>query len=233
MTPNRAKRELRDSCGEFPLFRDLGEEGLEELVRMALCHEYPENNYLFYQDDPPDELYLVLDGRVKRTLTHAGSGTVVLSHACAGDLVGAAGVFGEEPQPANAITASSCRLAKFKGGPFRRWVEKRPAMQSALLPYVASRLRLAEREVGVHALLSVRDRLLYTLTRMAERDGRPGPDGEGVVVERPTHQELADRIGASREAVTRTLDQLLKEGVLEGEGKVVEVPQSALVLRGQ
>lgn len=200
---------------------------------MALCHDYPENNFLLYQDDPPDELYLVLDGRVKIMLSHAGSGKVVLTVAGTGDLVGAAAVLGEEPQPANAVTATPCRLARFKGEAFRRWLEKRPAMRGALVSFLASRLRQAQRKVGVHALLSVRDRLLYTLTRMAERDGRPVPDGEGVVVERPTHQELADRIGASREAVTRTLDQLLKEGVLEGKGKVVQLPQSALVRRGE
>lgn len=231
MSSRRAKREFRETCREFALFEDLSEEALKELSRMALCHDYPENNFLHYQDDPPDRLYLVLEGQVSLTLNDDRGRVVVLDTVGSGELVGAAAVLGDEPQAANAITACSCRLAAFKGTSFRRWLEKRPVVRRSLLTLFAHQLRSAHRKIGVHALMNVKDRLLYTLMELAEQQGRSAPDGEGVLVERPTHRELAEHIGSSREVVTRTLDELVEEGVLEGKGKVIEVPQTALVIR--
>lgn len=231
MRRERAQREVAEACREFPLFEDLEEEALEELSRMCLCHDYPENNFLLYQDDPPERIYLVLEGRVKLTLNDARGKVVVLSVAEPGELVGAAAVLGGHPEAANAVTDVPSRLASFKGDPFRRWLDRRPEMRQSLLTFMSGQLRDAHRKIGVHALMNVKDRLLYTLMEIADRHGRGGDDGESVVVERPTHQELARRIGSSREVVTRALDELVQDGVLEGKGKVIEVPETALVLR--
>lgn len=231
MSARRGGEAFVERCRQFALFEDLPEEALKELSRMALCHDYPENNFLLYQDDPPDRVFLVLEGGVKLTLNDDRGRVVVLSIADPGDLVGAVAVLGEKPQAANAITASSSRLAAFKGNSFRRWLRKRPDVRAPLLFFLARRLWSAHRKIGVHALLNVKERLLYTLMEIADRQGRKAPDGRGVMVERPTHRELADRIGSSREVVTRMLDELVEEGRLEGKGKVIEVPQTALVLR--
>lgn len=231
MKPDPTQREVREACREFPLFEDLDEQVLEELARMSLCHDYPENNFLLYQDDPPDRVYLVLEGRVKLTLNDARGKVVVLSVAGPGDLVGAVSVLGREPEAANAVTDVPSRLASFKGEAFRSWLERRPEVRPTLMTFLAGQLRAAYRKIGVHALMDVKDRLLFTLMEIAERQGHPDSDGERMVVERPTHQELARRIGSSREVVTRMLDELVQDGVLEGKGKVIEVPDTALVLR--
>ena len=61
---------------------------------------------------------------------------------------------------------------------------------------------------------------------------RPGELEEGeIVFLRPTHRELANRIGSSREVVTRLLKELLDSDLLESEGRVIRVSESALVLR--
>lgn len=231
MSRGRMADEVVEACRDFPLFADLPDEALSELARMALCHDHPDNNFVLYQDDPADELYLVLEGQVKLRLNDGKGRVVVLNTAGPGDLVGVAAVLSESPQPANAVTASTCRLAKFKAESFRRWIRKRSAVRDALLPYLAGELRYAQRTIGVHALLSVKERLLFTLMEIAERDGRKGENDESVVVERPTHRELARHIGSSREVVTRMLDELVEEGLLEGKGKVIEVPETALVRR--
>ena len=61
-------------------------------------------------------------------------------------------------------------------------------------------------------LLSVKERLLATLLEIAEREGQHESGREVIVFTRPTHQELADRIGSSREVVTRILKELLESG---------------------
>ena len=60
--------------------------------------------------------------------------------------------------------------------------------------------------------MSVKERLLATLLEIAEREGQHESGREVIVFTRPTHQELADRIGSSREVVSRILKELLESG---------------------
>jgi CRP-like cAMP-binding protein len=93
-------------------------------------------------------------------------------------------------------------------------------------------VRQAYQKIGEHALLSVKERLLYTLLEIAEQEGELGPEGDWIFT-RPTHQELADRIGSSREVVSRVLKELLESELLEAEGKIIRVSESALILRDE
>jgi CRP/FNR family transcriptional regulator, cyclic AMP receptor protein len=73
--------------------------------------------------------------------------------------------------------------------------------------------RLTE-QVRSLALLDVYSGLVQLLTALAE-----DRDGELVIEPRLTHQELASRIGASREMVTRILGDLVRGGYLRIEGQ--------------
>jgi GTP-sensing pleiotropic transcriptional regulator CodY len=72
----------------------------------------------------------------------------------------------------------------------------------------------------------VKKRLLTTLLEIAREEG--SPTGSEVVFIRPTHQELADRIGTTRVVVCRALKELLEEeGVIEATGRVLRVRLTA------
>ena len=69
------------------------------------------------------------------------------------------------------------------------------------------------------------------LLDIAEREGQPEPESAAIVFTRPTHQELANRVGSSREVVSRLLKELLESDLLQAEGRIIRVSESALVLR--
>jgi CRP/FNR family cyclic AMP-dependent transcriptional regulator len=106
-------------------------------------------------------------------------------------------------------------------------------MREVLLYELSTRVREAYQKIGEHALLGVKERLLYALIDIAEREGISEPDGAGVTFTRPTHQELANRIGSSREVVSRVLKELLDSETLRADGRVIRVSESALVLRDE
>jgi len=95
---------------------------------------------------------------------------------------------------------------------FRELAEASPALcLASLLAVSAAKNDLSSRFYEL-ATLDVRGRLLAELARMA-RDGEY--DGQKLVVRAaPTHAELGDRIGAAREAVTRQLLDLERDGII-------------------
>jgi CRP-like cAMP-binding protein len=213
------------------ILKEASEEALEELSGLALCHDYPKNNILFYQGDPVGAVFLVLSGRVKITLNNQEGREVIVAMARPGDLFGLVAALDEGSQPANAVTVARSRLAKFDGETFTRWLERNPSTYRSLLAHLGGRLRDAYQKIGEHALLGVKERLMYALLDIAELEGRPDPNAGTIVFTRPTHQELAHRIGSSREVVSRLLKELLESDLLQAEGRIIRVSESALVLR--
>lgn len=225
------ERELCDAATRVPFLRDVNDQGLKELAAIARCHDYPKNNILFYQGDPPDSAYLVVSGRVKLTLMNEEGREVVLTIVRPGGLLGLIAAADQGTQPANAITVTPSRIASFLTDEFVAWLEKYGLLRQVLMNELGLRLREAYHKIGEHALMAVKERLLYALLDIADREGEPEPDGEGVIFTRPTHQELANRIGSSREVVSRVLKELLESDLLQAEGRVIRVPESALILR--
>ena len=223
--------EIHTAVQNLSIFNGVGDEAVQELASMARCHDYPKNNILFYQGDPPDSAFLVVSGRVKCTLMNEEGREVVLYVARPGGILGLISALDGGPQPANAITAEPSRLASFRVGDFAAWLERQQMMQKVLLREMGRRVRDAYQKIGEHALMGVKERLLMALLDIAEREGEPEPEGEVIVFTRPTHQELANRIGSSREVVSRLLKELLESDLLQAEGRVIRVSESALVLR--
>lgn len=215
----------------LPIFEGVSDDALEELASMARCHDYPRNNILFYQGDPTGNCFLVVRGRVKLSLMNEEGREVVLTLVPAGGIIGLISALDGEPQPGNAITVADSRLARFDCDALVGWLERQNLMQRSIVAELGRRVREAYQKIGEHALMAVRERLLFALIDIAEREGTPEPESQVIVFTRPTHQELANRIGSSREVVSRVLKELLESELLQAEGRVIRVPESALVLR--
>jgi CRP-like cAMP-binding protein len=215
-----------------PLLDGVAEEALRQLDSMARCHDYPKHNVLFHRGDPGGAAFLVVSGEVKLCLANEEAREIVVGAAAAGTFLGLLPLLDGGTQPTSAITVARSRLARFDGRALLTWMERHVVAPRKLLREVGRYAREAYQRLGDHALMSVKERLLAALLEIAEREGRHG-SGRDVVFTRPTHQELADRIGSSREVVSRILKGLLESDLLTAEGRVIRVSESALVLKDE
>jgi len=208
----------------IPFLRDAPADARDELDRMAVCHDYPKGNILFYDGERCDTVYIVLDGRVKISLISEEGREVILAGIRPTGLFGlVASIEGHGAHIGTAATVTHCRLAKIPVEGFNAWLGRHPDLQRPLLSELARMLREAYQKIGIHSLLPVKQRLLSTLVDIATADGEPGREGEIVFV-RPTHQELADMVGTTRVVVSRLLKELVEEDeAIESSGKVMRV----------
>ena len=68
------------------------------------------------------------------------------------------------------------------------------------------------------ALSGVQERVVSRLVALGRQDGAPQPEGL-LIRNRPTQQELANQIGACRETVSRTVSELVRQGLLTPRGR--------------
>lgn len=232
MSRKRSPIDLPKALGGFPFFEGVEAAELEQLAALPLCHEYPKNNILCYRGDPAGPVFLVVSGRVKIILTNEDAREVIVSLLGPGGMFGLTSALDGYDQLGTAITIEPSTLAKFDGETFLRWTSRSPGARDALVRELTRRVRELNQKIGTHALMSAKDRLLDTLLDIADAEGEAVPGNEHITFIRPTHQELANRIGTSREVVSRLLAELRESEQLEAdEGRVIRVPLSALVLR--
>jgi len=234
LTKRHRPTDLVGTIGGFPFFKGVRKSDVEALAALALCHDYPKNNILSYRGDPAGSIFLVLAGRMKVILTNDEGREVILSILAPGGLFGITAAFDDGVQPAQAVTLERSKIARFNAGSFVRWTEASAGARGALVRELTRQVRELTHKIGEHALMSTRDRLLSTLLEIADEEGEPEPGGTQVAFKRPTHRELANRIGTSREVVSRLLAELRDTDAFEAdEGRVIRVPMSALVLRDE
>jgi CRP/FNR family cyclic AMP-dependent transcriptional regulator len=234
LTSKRKPEGLAEAFAELAFFEGVGEEALQDLASLALCHDYPNNNILCYRGDPASSVFLVLSGRVKMILTNEEGREVIVSLLGPGGFFGLTSALDGGDQLADAVTVEPSTIAKFQAKAFARWAGASPDVQAALVRELTGRVRDLHLKIGTHALLGARERLLYTLLEIAENEGEQEPGGTEIIFTRPTHKELAHRIGSSREVVSRLLADLLDSELLRAdEGRVIRVSLSDLVLRDE
>jgi CRP/FNR family transcriptional regulator/CRP/FNR family cyclic AMP-dependent transcriptional regulator len=109
-------------------------------------------------------------------------------------------------------------LLMIRRADFLHLIQKSPQIAIKLLAVLAGRLRKTDRKIEGLALSDVTGRITQTLLQLAEEHGKPTSDGV-LIPNRPTHQELANMSGTTRETVSRILKRLENQGYICHKGK--------------
>jgi CRP-like cAMP-binding protein len=210
--------------------RDADEATRASFSELAVCREYPRNNILFNHGDPGHTLYIVLSGRVKVSLINDEGREVVLTLSGPGGICGLVAMLDEGPYTGTAMTLEPTISALIPQTRFIGWLRDRPVVHRQLVLELTNMLRAAYEKVGEQALLPVKRRLLAVLIDIAREEGQE--KGQDIVFTRPTHQELAERVGSTRVVISRALKELLdEEDAIAAQGRVLRVRLTKLITR--
>jgi len=172
----------------------------------AIARAYPKSTIIVSEGDRTDSLYIILEGRVKAFVSDDRGHEVVLSTQGPGEYFGEM-VLDEGPRSASVMTLEPSRFLVVPKKDFRDFVARNPAFALSLLEKLIHRARALTESVKSLALMDVYGRVARLLLELAEER-----DGALVIGERLTQQEIASRVGASREMVSRILKDLTNGG---------------------
>ena len=178
----------------------------------------PRGVILVQEGDLGEQLYLVRSGRLKVYLDDADGREFIV------DVLGPGRLFGEmaledEPRAASVMTLEPARIVVIPRQRFREFLAADPDAAWSFIAMLIRRSRDLTRNVGSLALLDVYGRVARLLLDHAvEASG-------GLTLPVPvTRVEIAKRVGASREVVSRILTDLR-------EGGYIEVHEERIVIR--
>ena len=209
----------------FSLFEGADPDALARAEARAAWRDFAAGETVLDYDCPSSEVRLVLRGGPLRVLMRTTGGREkIVAEVGAGSFVGElAAIAGPAAAPSAGIHAvHRGRLCMLPGDAFLGIVLASPPVAHRLLTLLAERVRSQNRRLLEYAALSTRHRLCAELLRLA----RPRPLGVGglAISPPPGRADLAARIGARREAVSRELAALVRANTL------ALTPQALLLL---
>jgi CRP/FNR family transcriptional regulator/CRP/FNR family cyclic AMP-dependent transcriptional regulator len=216
--------EQRQLLRRIDLFADLTDREADTILDLMREKSLERGTTVFHQNDSGGGLYLILSGSVKITRTGRDGRDVTVAVLTEGNFFGEMSLLDGQPRSASATALQPTRLLVLDREHFQRHVLAQPHIVAKLLRELSNRLRAADQSIENLALGSVHDRLVHLLGHLGRRESVKG--GAGVIERSPTHQELAEMVGSSRETITRTLAAMEKSGLIEVDRrKIVLLPE--------
>ncbi len=182
---------------------------LRELAARGELRRYRKGTILIHEADVGDTLFIILSGQAKVFCTDASDKEITFGVLGTGEYFGEMALDGG-PRSASVITQLPSVCALVTRTTLLAFIAQRPEFALVLLSTVIRRVRLATTSARNLAFVDVYGRLNECLLGLATQQS----DGTRRIDERITHQEIASRIGCSREMVSRILKDLENGGYL-------------------
>ena len=190
-------------------------DALRALAASAVARRFPRNAVLINEGEQGDSLFIVLAGRLKVYASNQAGKEIVIDFHGPGECVGEMSLFGA-PRSASVVTTEPTTCAIVSRAQFREFISEHPDFALYLIGKLIQRARRATENVKSLALSDVYGRLSRLLDHLA-RD----VDGRMVVSEKLTQQEIAERIGSSRDMISRLMKDLVAGGYLAVEDRKI------------
>jgi CRP/FNR family cyclic AMP-dependent transcriptional regulator len=203
---------VADSLKAVSLFAALSPQEIAALAEAALVRTFPKNTIVVTEGDRSDSLYVILSGRVKIFVSDEHGKDLVLNVEGPGEYFGELAL-DEGPRSASVATLEPCKMAVIANDVLRRFLASHPEAAVQFVRGLIGRIRHMTESLKDLALLDVYGRVAKLLLELARE-----ADGRLVIEERLTQQDIADRVSASREMVSRIFKDLTTGGYIANEG---------------
>lgn len=188
------------------------------LAALGRVRTYPKNTVFITEGDSSDSVFVVLSGRVKVFISDTEGHEMILDMQGAGEYVGEMALDGK-PRSASVMTLEPTTFSVVGRDPVREAIRRNPDFALDMISRIIDRARIATNSVKDLALLDVYGRVARLLLNMAVE----APDGKLQIPEKITQQEIAERVGASRDMVSRIFRDLTAGGYIKVENRIVTI----------
>ena len=204
---------------QVPLFAALDDELREAIALRTRRRTFEAGQALFHEGDPGHTLYVILSGRVNVQRVTPSGEVLHIADRGPGEFVGEMALIDGKPRMADVVTAEACDLLMVDRAAFLECMERSPRIAWLVAGCMVERLREAADHQEKIQSRDVLGRVAGALLELMDLQGTdPVPGGRRLRAQ-ITQQELAERVGTTRESVNRAFRRLKQVGAVQCQGK--------------
>jgi CRP-like cAMP-binding protein len=203
---------------------------VDALLAYAARATWPAGFVIYQRGAPADGVFVVLEGRVVlRSRVRAGRGFIPCI-ATPLETFGAEGLSSAPRYSTEARADEEAATLFLSGARYRSFIREQPQHATALMSQILSERSALLEKLRELTTMSVQQRLIVALVRMATFDTFTRDDG-CIVLSTNRYRLLCELVGATRESVSLVLGRFVGEGLIERKGSSLIVQPSRLVGR--
>lgn len=210
------------------IFEALPQEDLVELDNMApMVHFNPLPKGLVIQkpDTIRESLFFIKEGKVRLYKVDGNGKQFTAGILGKGNMFGEIDSFSFGTNGLFIETVEETLICSVPKNNFENFLMKRPELAMKFLAEFSKMLKERNEMLEKLAMGDLKSRILHLLLKLSERFAG-SRNGKFTLIDLDlTHQEVANMIGATREAVSVVLSELNKSGVVETGRKTIAVDQ--------
>lgn len=205
----------------------------EPLLRLAddcRWRVFKRGAVLLDKETQSSEVILLVEGRVRVTIYSASGREVALRDLAAGESFGELAAIDGSVRSASVVALEDVVVAALSREQFWALLQNQAMVSGNVLRRLAALIRDLTSRVVDTTTLTVPERVRAEVVRQARAAGVSR--NRATIKGFPTHADLANRLGATREAVSRDLSRLAEQGVIERKGRDLVVRDFDALLDG-
>ena len=179
------------------------------LSRVATEVTLADDEVLFEQGDEGDALYVIVTGAIELSVLSREGRKLSLDVIGPGAIFGEIALFDPTTRTASATAQGQTRLLRVRNGDILAELRKAPELAIDMVRLAGQRMRWMARQLHEQVFLPMPSRLARKILHLTETEW-----GAGDTLDM-SQSELADFVGATREAVSKTLSGWKARGVIE------------------
>jgi CRP-like cAMP-binding protein len=205
--------QAKQSLKQITIFRGMAPEALVSLGHRCSWREYGPGRQIVGHQDESRQVFFIVEGRARAIIYSLTGKQVKFRDIDAGEIFGEYAAIDGQPRSASVEAVTSCLVAAMTPELFWEVLLDNSPVAEATLKRMTCQLRVLSERIFEFSTLAVKNRIHAELLRLA-RDHQ-NEDGSAAITPAPTHADIASHISTHREAVTRELNELAHEGLVE------------------
>lgn len=208
---------LTETLKKTTLFCGMDQSDIEMVAAQAVTRQFPKNTVIVSQGDDTDSFYVIVQGKVDVFLQNDKGKEIIINTMGLCESFGELAPLGRIPRQASIITTEDSTFGIISRQVFMDTLLVKPSIGMRIIDLLITRIQDLTEEVSSLALEDVYNRVVRVLYKHADEVG------DKLVTEKLTQQDIASRVGATREMVHRILKELKTGGYISIEGKHITI----------
>ncbi len=206
-----------ETLSGIELFSDLTDRDFDVLNTRCRWRRYRADQQIVAHHDQTNDVFFIVSGKVRVVIYSLAGKEITFRDMGAGKTFGELSAIDGKPRSANVIALTDAVVPSMPASVFWQVLRDHPEVSARILKQLAALARNLSERVFEFSALGVKNRIHAELLRLARDHG--GDGNSAIISPAPTHAEIASRISTQRELVTRELNALARDGLIERRGR--------------
>jgi CRP-like cAMP-binding protein len=217
------------TLAKIELFAGIAGPALERLSHECTWRTYDPGQQVISRESKDRHVYFIVSGKVRVGVYSAAGREVAFRDVGAGKCFGEISAIDALPRSANVEALEESVIASVSPQLFWKLLQTEPSVMANVARLLAATIRSLSDRLFELSTLGIQNRVHAEVLRLAKEAGLQGRTA--ILDPAPRHVDIASRISANREQVTKELSAMARQGLVEKRGRALVVPDIARLER--